>query len=113
MKARQAASGRRAHQTGRVEMWPWRTLFARRAWAETSSSGKATSIRRLRGAASVGGMNGSGARVDDNEGTLDAAFLQETSRGSGRGFGAANACKAPEAMALRAIGRKHCAPTPG
>src|SRR2546423_1767947 len=48
MNARQAANGRRAHQMWSVEMWPGRTVFSRAGGAETSSSGKATSIRRRR-----------------------------------------------------------------
>src|SRR3972149_11721441 len=53
MKARQAARGRRAHQMWSVEMWPCRTFFSRREWAETSSSGNATSISRLRRSATL------------------------------------------------------------
>src|SRR5579884_1846981 len=44
--ARATTSGRRAHQTWRVEMWPWRTAFSRRASAESSLRGKAVSIKK-------------------------------------------------------------------
>src|SRR2546421_1953763 len=47
MTARQAASGRRAHQMCKVEMCPCRMLFSRRAWAEMRLIGKSTSISRL------------------------------------------------------------------
>ncbi len=47
MTARQEANGRRAHQICRVEMWPWRILFSRRACAEMRLMGRSTSIRRL------------------------------------------------------------------
>ena len=40
MKARQAASGRRAHQMWSVEMCPWRTFFSRREWAGDLLQGK-------------------------------------------------------------------------
>lgn len=48
MKARQAASGRRAHQMWSILMWPCFTFVSWAEWAETSSIGKATSISRLR-----------------------------------------------------------------
>jgi hypothetical protein len=47
MTARQAASGRRAHQMCSVEMCPWRIDFYRRAWAEIRLMGKSTSMSRF------------------------------------------------------------------
>jgi hypothetical protein len=44
--ARATTSGRRAHQTWRVEMWPWRMVFSRRAEAESSRRGSGVSIRK-------------------------------------------------------------------
>ena len=45
--ARQAASGLRAGQMWRVEIWPWRTFFSCTESRETCFRGKATSMRRL------------------------------------------------------------------
>lgn len=47
MTARQAASGRRAHQMCNVEIWPCRIDFSRRACTEIRLIGRSTSIRRL------------------------------------------------------------------
>lgn len=45
--ARQAASGRRAHQMWSVEMCPCRMDFSRRAWSEMRRMGRSTSMRRF------------------------------------------------------------------
>ena len=45
--ARQAASGRRAHQMCSVDMCPCRIDFSRADCSETSLRGRATSMRRL------------------------------------------------------------------
>ena len=44
--ARQAASGRRAHQMCSVEICPCRIDFSRRAWVEIALIGRSTSMRR-------------------------------------------------------------------
>ena len=44
--ARPAARGRRAGQTCRVEMWPWRTFFSCTESMDASFSGNADSMRR-------------------------------------------------------------------
>ena len=51
--ARPAASGRRAGQTCRVEMWPWRTFFSCTESMDASFSGNADSIRRRPSARSL------------------------------------------------------------